>query len=55
MRGVARRREETGADHADHDRADRQVLIAPGVLSEHPLGEEHQHQQSDGEGGLHQH
>jgi hypothetical protein len=55
VRGVAWRRCKTGADHAYHDCADRQVLIPPGVLAEHPLGEEHQHQQADREGRLHQH
>ena len=43
------------ADHADHDCADRQVLVAPGALAEHPLGEEHQHQQTAGERRLHDH
>ncbi len=44
--GAARRREHTRADHAEHDRAHRHVLIPAGVLVEHPLGEEQQHQQS---------
>ena len=35
--GAARRRAQPGADHAEHDRRDRQVLVAPGVLAEHPL------------------
>lgn len=36
-------------DHADHDRAHRQVLVSPGVLAQHPLAEEHQHEQARGE------
>ncbi len=35
--GAARRRAQAGADHADDDRADGDVLVAPGVLAEHPL------------------
>jgi hypothetical protein len=44
-----RRGRQTRADHTEHDRAHCQVLVAPGVLPEHPLGEEHQHQQTGGE------
>lgn len=51
--GVTRRRRQAGSDHADHDRRHRQVLRAPGVLVQHPLGEEHQHEQSRGERRLH--
>ncbi len=36
-----------------HDRADRHVLVAPGALAQHPLGEEHQHQQAGRERRLH--
>jgi len=36
-------------DHADHDRPHRQVLVPPGVLVQHPLAEEHQHEQARGE------
>lgn len=50
--GAARRREQRGADHADHDRAHGHVLVASGVLSEHPLGEEQQHEQARRERGL---
>ena len=53
MSGRARRREQAGADHADHDREHREVLLAPGVLAEHSLREEHQHEQSAGERWLH--
>ena len=51
----ARRRAQRGADHAEHDRAHRHVLVAPGVLAEHPLGEEQQHQQARRERRLHDH
>ncbi len=50
---AAWRREQAGADHADHDRADRHVLIAPRVLAQHPLREQHQHEQSSGQRRLH--
>ena len=33
----ARRRDQRDADHADDDRRHREVLVAPGVLAEHPL------------------
>ncbi len=52
---AARGRGEPGADHTDHDRADREVLIAPGVLAEHPLRDEHQHEQAGGERRLDHH
>jgi hypothetical protein len=51
--GGSRRRRQAGADHADHDRCHRQVLAPPGVLAQHPLREEHQHEQSGGERRLH--
>jgi hypothetical protein len=35
------------ARHAEHDRAYRDVLAAPGPLVEHTLAEEQQHEQSD--------
>jgi hypothetical protein len=44
--GRARRREQGSAEHADHDRDGRQVLVAPGVLAEYPLAQEQQHQQA---------
>ena len=53
MSGRAWRREQAGADHADHDCDHREVLVAPGVLAEHSLREEHQHEQSTGERRLH--
>jgi hypothetical protein len=53
--GAAWGREQTGADHADHDGAHREVLVSAGVLAEHPLAEEHQHQQARGERWLHDH
>lgn len=55
MTGGARRRREARADHADHDRPHREVLLAPGVLVQHPLSEQHQHEQAGGERGLHDH
>lgn len=45
VRGTAWRREQSGADYADHDRADRHVLIASCMLAQHALGEQHQHKQ----------
>jgi hypothetical protein len=54
MRRVGRGRQPR-ADHPENDRAHRQVLVAPGVLAEHPLGEEHQHEQAGGERRLHDH
>jgi hypothetical protein len=55
VRRVERGSRQAGADHADQDCADRQVLVAPGALAEHPLGEEHQHQQAGGQRRLHDH
>lgn len=51
--GDSRRRCQAGADHADHDRAHREVLAAPRVLVQHPLREEHQHEQTGCERRLH--
>ena len=45
----ARRRGERDADHAEDDRAHRQVLVAPRVLAEDALREEQQDQQTDRE------
>ena len=42
-------------DHADHDRPHREVLVSPGVLVQHPLAEEHQHEQARGERRLNDH
>jgi len=50
---AARRRAQSRADHADHDRRHRDVLVAAGVLAEHALTHEHQHEQARGERGLH--
>jgi hypothetical protein len=51
--GRSRRRRQAGADHADHDCGHREVLAAPCVLVQHPLREEHQHEQTGGERRLH--
>lgn len=51
--GVAWGGRQTRSDDADHDCAHRQVLGAPGVLVQHPLREEHQHEQPSGERRLH--
>ncbi len=51
--GTERRRGQRRAEHAEHDRCHREVLIAPGVLAQHPLGEQQQYEQAGGERGLH--
>lgn len=53
MAGATRRRAQARADHADDDSRDRNMLVAPGVLAEHPLSQEQQHDQAGGECGLH--
>ncbi len=53
MARAARWRAQTRPDHADHDRRHRDVLVATGVLTQHPLSQEHQHEQTGGERGLH--
>jgi len=53
--GAARWRKHARADHADHDRAHREVLVAARVLVQHALGQEHQHQQSRRQRRLHHH
>jgi len=53
LRAAARRRAQRRAGHAEHDRQRRQVLVAPGVLAEHALPQDQQHQQPAGERGLH--
>ena len=54
--GAARRRAQRRADHADaRSRAIAHVLVAPGVLAEHPLAEEQQHEQAHRERRLHDH
>jgi hypothetical protein len=58
LRGVrvaSRRSRQRDADDADRDREHGGVLVAPGVLPEHALAEEHQHQQAGRERGLHEH
>jgi len=50
---AARRRAQARADHADHDRRHRNVLMPARVLAEHPLSQEHEHEQAGGERGLH--
>ena len=44
---------EPGSDHADDDRRHGRVLGATGVLVQHALGEEHQHEQAGGQRRLH--
>jgi hypothetical protein len=53
VRGAPRRRGQTSADHAHDDREHRDVLVASGVLAQHPLGQEHQDQQAGRERRLH--
>lgn len=55
MSGVAWGGRETRSDNADHDRRHRHVLRAPGVLVQHALREEHQHEQAGRERRLHDH
>ncbi len=50
--GRAWRRAQRDADHAKHDCQRRQVLAATGVLAEHALAKEQQHQQAGGQRGL---
>jgi hypothetical protein len=47
--------EHAGAEHPEHDRRHREVLVFPGMLAQHPLGGEHQHQQAEGQRWLHHH
>ncbi len=53
--GVAGRRRHARSDHADHDCRHRHVLGAPGVLVQHALREEHQHEQPGGQRRLDDH
>jgi len=46
-------REQAGADDAQRDRPHRQVLVTPGVLAQHPLRQQQQHQQAGRERRLH--
>jgi len=46
LAGVARAARgcaQAGADHPDHDRRHRDVLLFARVLAEHPLSQEHEH------------
>ncbi len=49
----AGRRKQGRADHAEDDREHRDMLAAPGVLAEHPLGEQQKHEQAAGKRRLH--
>ena len=53
VRGAARRRRQARSDHAGHDGEHREVLLAAGVLAEHPLGQEQQDEQAGRERRLH--
>jgi len=53
--GGARRRRQARAHYADHDRRHRHVLQTSGVLVQHPLRKEHQHEQARRERRLHDH
>ncbi len=50
--GVAGRRAQRRPDHADHDRADGNVLVAAGPLAEHVLADQQQGQQAARESRL---
>lgn len=50
--GAAGRGEYPRTDHAQHDRSDGHVLIAPRALAEHSLREQHQNEQARREGRL---
>ncbi len=52
---VARWSEHRRAEHTQDDREHRHVLVAPGMLAEHALAEEQQHQQANRERRLHDH
>lgn len=52
---VAGRGSQGSAEDAEHDRGHRDVLVASGVLPEHALSDEQQHQQARGQRGLHDH
>jgi hypothetical protein len=51
--GIARRRRQGGADDPEHDRGHRDVLVAAGVLAQHALPDEQQHQQAGSQCRLH--
>jgi hypothetical protein len=53
VRGAALGRGEGDPDDADEDRRHGEVLAPAGALVEHPLADEHQHQQAAGERRLH--
>jgi hypothetical protein len=53
VRSAAIRGAQPRADDAQDDRAHRLVLAPPGVLAEHPLAQQHEHQQAGGQSRLH--
>jgi hypothetical protein len=53
--GVAWGGRQRGADHAEHDRRHREILVASRVLVQHPLREEQQYEQSGGQRRLDDH
>ena len=53
--GAARWGGERNAGHADRDREHARILVAPGVLAQHSLPQQHQYQQTGGERRLHDH
>jgi len=55
VRVAARGRAQPGADDAQHDRADGQVLARAGALAEHALAHHHQHRQAERQRRLHDH
>ncbi len=55
MRVAARWSAQPGADHADHDRRHREVLGTAGMLAEHPLADEDEHEQAGRQRGLYDH
>jgi hypothetical protein len=52
---MQRRRGQCCAKHAEHDRGHREVLITPGALAQHPLGQHQQHEQAGGKRRLYDH
>jgi len=55
VRGRVRWRGERRAEHPEHDGRNRHVLVPACALSEHPLADEHQHEQAGRERRLHDH
>jgi hypothetical protein len=52
---VARRRRQSSADHTEHDRRHRDVLVASGVLAQHALPNEQEDQQTSSQRRLYDH